>query len=108
MLVNGSLKNKIDSSKDNLSRTDKKSRVKNGISLVVLVITIIVIIIISATVIMSLNKNDGISNSSKAALKTDMQAMLDKQLVTYQEALYSVDGDSSKLDNSAFSDVVPE
>ena len=108
MLGNGKLKNKIDSSKDNLSRTDKKSRVKNGISLVVLVITIIVIIIISATVIMSLNKNDGISNSSKAALKTDMQAMLDKQLVTYQEALYSVDGDSSKLDNSAFSDVVPE
>ena len=108
MLGNGSLKNKIDSSKDNLSRTEKKSRVKNGISLVVLVITIIVIIIISATVIMGLNKNDGISNSSKAALKTDMQAMLDKQLVTYQEALYSVDGDSSKLDNSAFSDVVPE
>ena len=108
MLGNGRLKNKIDSSKDNLSKTDKKSRVKNGISLVVLVITIIVIIIISATVIMSLNKNDGISNSSKAALKTDMQAMLDKQLVTYQEALYSVDGDSSKLDNSAFSDVVPE
>ncbi len=79
-----------------------------GISLVVLVLTVIVVIILASAVVLNLVNGKNITNTTNAALKTDMQAMLDKQLVTYQEALYKASGDSSKITNDDFVGVIPD
>ena len=49
-----------------------KNKLKNGISLITLVITIVVIIILAAAVILSLNNNNLITNANIATVKNDI------------------------------------
>jgi uncharacterized protein (UPF0333 family) len=52
----------------------KKGYLKEGISLIVLVITIIVIIILAGSVILSLSKNNPITSATEAKFKTNIES----------------------------------
>ena len=66
------MKTKLKNNKNNFFT---KLTLKNGISLITLVITIVVVIILDAAVIMSLNNNNILTNTSSARYTTDLDTM---------------------------------
>ena len=66
------MKTKLKNNKNNFFT---KLTLKNGISLITLVITIVVVIILAAAVIMSLNNNNVLTNASSARYTTDLDTM---------------------------------
>ncbi len=66
------MKTKLRNNKDKFFT---KLTLKNGISLITLVITIVVVIILAAAVVMSLNNNNVLTNASSAKYTTDLDTM---------------------------------
>lgn len=60
----------------------ESKEIKNGISLIMLVITIIVIIVISTAVILTLTKNNPIDSAKEASFKADVKT-ISEQLNVY-------------------------
>ena len=59
-------------------KLNKITKLKKGISLIVLIITIIVVIILAAVVILTLSKNNPIESAKEAAFKEDTRAYQDE------------------------------
>ena len=68
-----------------------KTKIKKGISLIVLVITIIIMIILASAIIISLNDSGVIDNANKA--KYDTLTAHEKQEVYISESLWVVQKD---------------
>src|SRR5574344_168784 len=56
----------------------KYMKEKEGISLIVLIVTIIVMIILASTVILTLNQNNPIESAKEAAFKSDISNIQDE------------------------------
>lgn len=81
---------------------------KNGIALIVLLITLVIMLIIAMTVILTYKDNQTSKDAKYAVLKNDMEVMVDKFTLTYGNKLKSVGYDKTKLTNSDFDTVIPE
>ena len=79
-----------------------------GISLVILIIIIVIILILASGVILIFSDNNPIGSANEAALRTDMQTMLDNYLTKYNEVIYKYYGDKSKITEEDLKDVIPD
>lgn len=77
-------------------------KLKNGISLIILVITIIIIIILAGAVILSLSQNNPISTANQAAFKSNVAGYNDElsMWITSQYASVGGNYDSSSLNKT--------
>jgi Tfp pilus assembly protein PilE len=81
---------------------------KNGIALIVLLITLVIMLIIAMTVILIYKDNQTSKDANYAVLKNDMEVMVDKFTLTYGNKLKSVGYDKTKITNSDFDSVIPD
>ena len=70
---------------------NKITKLKKGISLIVLTITIIVVIILAAVVILTLSKNNPIESAKEAIFKEDVRTFQD-ELALYISKQYTIEG----------------
>ena len=79
-------------------------KIKNGISLIVLVITIIVIIILAGIIIISITKNNPIANANEAVFKSDVDNFQSELSMyhtnNYTKLLGQYEEDKLQADNS--------
>lgn len=81
---------------------------RRAISLLVLIITIVVTLIIAGATIITVMKQNSLSNAKLATLKTDLKAMVDSFEIKYDKAVYKYRGDVSQIVKEDLDGIIPE
>ena len=104
-----------------------KSKEKNGISLIVLVITIVIMIILASAIILSMNDNNQAENAREADVKSDVASLMEEfnnynsnllfenatSVDTYNKNQINIDlngnviYDGTEKDNISIKDIIP-
>lgn len=78
---------------------------KEGISLIVLIITIVVIIVLAGTIILSLTNNNPFENAKEAKFKEDLANFRDDLTLTISKEFLDTLGDREKINATSFEDI---
>ena len=104
-----------------------KSKEKNGISLIFLVITIVIMIILASAIILSMNDNNQAENAREADVKSDVASLMEEfnnynsnllfenatSVDTYNKNQINIDlngnviYDGTEKDNISIKDIIP-
>lgn len=87
---------------------ENKKKLRQGITLMTLIITIILIVVLAGAVILTLSFSDPVGEANEARFKADIQSMKDSYRVLYDDLLYKNLGKEEKIKDSDFKDVVPD
>lgn len=89
-------------------KSKKKKMLKEGISLIVLVITIIVMIILATAIILSLNNTNVIQKANEAVEGTNLKNVEESANVAYLDLSYENGGDTSDITEKNIKDKMVE